>query len=49
MTVEALREQNRRLRRQLRDTKDALRDAEDSLTWVANQLETRAASTKREG
>lgn len=49
MTIEALKEQNRRLRHQLRDTKNALRDAEDSLAWVAEQLNTRAASTKREG
>lgn len=46
MTVDALKEENRRLRRQLRDTKDALRDAEDSLTWVAEQLKARAAHTQ---
>lgn len=45
MTMELLKEQNRRLRRQLRDAKDALRDAEDSLDWVTQQIEARSAST----
>lgn len=49
MTVEALKEQNRRFWHQLQDTKGALRDVGDSLAWVAEQLKTRAASTKREG
>ena len=49
MTVELLKEQNRKLRRQLRDTKDALKDAEDSLDWVGEQLKARAAGTMQEG
>ena len=36
MTVDRLKEENRRLRRRLRDTKDALQDAEDTLAWVVD-------------
>lgn len=39
MTVELLKEQNRKLRRQLRDTKDALRDAEDTIEWAGKVLQ----------
>lgn len=48
MTIEVLKEENRRLRRRLRDTKDALKDAEDTIEWIV-QLKTRAAGTQREG
>jgi hypothetical protein len=46
MTVEKLKEENRRLRRRLRDTRDTLRDAEDTIEWVGKMLERRAASTQ---
>lgn len=48
MTVEALQEENRRLRRRLRDTKDVLRDAEDTIEWIGEQLKARAAGTTQE-
>lgn len=46
MTVEVLKEQNRRLRRRLRETKDALRDAEDTIEWIGKQLKAPAAGTQ---
>lgn len=41
MTVQLLKEENRRLRRRLRETTVALRDAEDTLDWVTEQLKGR--------
>jgi prefoldin subunit 5 len=49
MTVELLKEQNRRLRRWLRDTKHALQEAEDTIEWIGKQLNARTAGTTQEG
>lgn len=38
MTVDRLKQENRRLRRRLRETKDALRDAEDTTAWMVDVL-----------
>lgn len=44
MTVDRLKEENRRLRRRLRETKDALRDAEDTTAWVVDLVTGRRPS-----
>jgi len=54
MTIEKLKEENRRLRRRLRNTKDLLRDAEDTTEWVMELLTGRRlaalrALTRQEG
>ena len=46
MTMDALKDQNRQLRRRLRETKDALRDAEDTIEWIGKQLKAPAAITQ---
>lgn len=41
MTMDRLKQENRRFRRRLRKTKDALRDAEGTTAWVIDVLTSR--------
>jgi hypothetical protein len=48
MTMDRLKEENRRLRRRMRETKDALQDAEDTIEWIVKQFTGRRLSGARQ-